>query len=116
MQEFSATASEKIAALPANAQKTELREDAAQLTGLVEAHAPPDEVARQARSLATALVAAYPVPLAPSQPPDVDRGAALYPQMCTACHGVAGAGDGPAAAGLDQIGRGAGRERGGPTV
>src|SRR3546814_3409242 len=34
MQEFSATASEKIAALPANAQKTELREDAAQLTGL----------------------------------------------------------------------------------
>src|SRR3546814_8174637 len=88
MQEFSATASEKIAALPANAQKTELREDAAQLTGLVEAHAPPDEVARQARSLATALVAAYPVPLAPSQPPDVDRGAALYQQMCTACHGV----------------------------
>src|SRR3546814_6715478 len=84
MQEFSATASEKIAALPANAQKTELREDAAQLTGLVEAHAPPDEVARQARPLATALVAAYPVPLAPSQPPDVDRGAALYQQMCTA--------------------------------
>src|SRR3546814_8740258 len=67
MQEFSATASEKIAALPANAHKTELREDAAQLTGLVEAHAPPDEVDRQARSLATALVAAYPVPLAPSQ-------------------------------------------------
>ena len=101
MQEFSATASEKIAALPANAQKPELREDAAQLTGLVEAHAPPDEVARQARSLATALVAAYPVPLAPSQPPDVDRGAALYQQMCTACHGVAGAGDGPAAAGME---------------
>src|SRR3546814_17007640 len=59
------------------------------------------EVARQARALATALVAAYPVPLAPSQPPDVDRGAALYQQMCTACHGVAGAGDGPAAAGME---------------
>lgn len=101
MQEFAATASEKIAALPANTRQPELREDAAHLVELIEGHASPDEVARQARSMATALVAAYPVPLAPAQPPDVDRGAVLYQQMCTACHGVAGAGDGPTAAGMD---------------
>ncbi|MGH8085556.1 MAG: FTR1 family protein [Lysobacter sp.] len=101
MQEFATTASEKIVTLPANARKSELREGAAHLIELIEGHASPDGVARQARSLATTLVAAYPVPLAPSQPPDVARGAALYQQMCTACHGVTGAGDGPAAAGMD---------------
>ena len=62
MQEFAATASEKIAALPANTRQPELREDAAHLVELIEGHASPDEVARQARSMATALVAAYPVP------------------------------------------------------
>src|SRR3546814_16258824 len=58
MQEFSATASAKIAALPANAQKTGLREDAAQLTGLVEALAPTYTVDRQARDLETASLSA----------------------------------------------------------
>lgn len=101
MQEFAATVSENIAALPANARQPELRADATHLVELIEGHASPDEVARQARSMATALVAAYPVPLAPSQPPDMARGAALYQQMCTACHGVGGAGDGPAAAGME---------------
>src|SRR3546814_4608552 len=57
MQEFSATASEKIAALPASVQKTELHEDAAQLTALVEAHAPPAGVDSQARTLPTDPVA-----------------------------------------------------------
>ncbi len=31
----------------------------------------------------------------PSASPDLQRGAAIYAQHCTACHGAAGAGDGP---------------------
>lgn len=101
MQEFARLIDEKIAALPANPEQSALCQDAQQLMQLIEGQVPAEDVANQARSLASALLAAYPVPLAPTQPPDVARGAVLYQQMCTACHGPGGAGDGPAAIGMD---------------
>jgi hypothetical protein len=59
--------------------------------------APPGEVGRLTKSLKEDLLAAYPVSLAPTEVPDVSRGAALYVEQCASCHGAAGAGDGPAA-------------------
>jgi high-affinity iron transporter len=61
----------------------------------------PKEVARVARELAAALIAAHPVPLTPAESPDLARGAALYVEQCAACHGANGDGRGPAAANLD---------------
>ena len=65
------------------------------------APSPPATVAEQSRALAAALLAAYPVPLAPSSPPDLTRATALYAQNCAACHGASGNGHGPNAAKLD---------------
>jgi mono/diheme cytochrome c family protein len=46
-----------------------------------------------------APVAAAPAP-APTAPPDAANGKTLYAANCASCHGPAGAGDGPAGAGL----------------
>jgi len=101
MTEFSATALEKITALPPHAGKDALVEQARTLQASIAAYRDPPEVARMAKGLAEALLAAYPVPVAPGQVPDVVRGAAVYNEHCAACHGATGIGDGPAAANLD---------------
>ena len=61
----------------------------------------PAEVARPAHALADGVLQIYPVPMAPSKPPDLARGAAVFAQQCTACHGPQGGGDGPMAAKLN---------------
>ena len=101
MQEFSASVVERMAALPANAQRAQLVADAEALAEAISAKVEPAVVARDARRLASELIAAFPVPLAPEAAPDLARGAALYAQNCASCHGVSGGGDGPAAEGLD---------------
>ncbi|MCK1790169.1 FTR1 family protein [Pseudomonas violetae] len=58
------------------------------------------DVARQSRQLAAKLAAAYEISQAPIITPDPTRGAPLYVQHCSVCHGDAGAGDGPAGVGL----------------
>ena len=78
MREFSTTVVKQLAALPETPQQTVLLEDAARLNALVEQRAAPEAVATAARQLGAQLIAAYPVPLAPAQPPDLARGAALY--------------------------------------
>ena len=101
MTEFAKTAEEKIQTLPANAGKDDLLAQAAQLQAAIAAHSNPPDVARIAHGLADALLAAYPVPVAPTKVPDVARGVAVFAQRCTVCHGLTGLGDGPAAANLD---------------
>ncbi|HBQ91598.1 MAG TPA: iron permease, partial [Erythrobacter sp.] len=101
MQEFSASVVERMAALPANAQRAQLVADAEALAEAISAKVEPAVVARDARRLASELIAAFPVPLAPDAVPDLARGAALYAQSCASCHGGSGDGAGPAAEGLD---------------
>ncbi|MBJ7411248.1 MAG: cytochrome c/FTR1 family iron permease [Phenylobacterium sp.] len=101
MQEFSATATRRIRALPGAAAHPELAVEAVELERAIAAKADVDAVAAQARRLASDLLAAYPVPLAPQSAPDLARGAALYQEQCAACHGATGAGDGPNARGMD---------------
>jgi high-affinity iron transporter len=101
MREFSSSVRSLIGALPASSAKPQLLTEANGLMASVEQRAEPADVARQARSLATDLLKAYPVPLAPRQAPDIAQGAALYAEQCASCHGVNGRGDGPTARGLE---------------
>ena len=101
MQEFAASVSDRLVALPPSAAQPLLIEQAEGLVAAISRKAPAPEVADRARRLADALLIAYPTPLAPSEVPDLVRGAALYSEQCAACHGVTGHADGPAASGLD---------------
>nr|WP_249144835.1 FTR1 family protein [Bradyrhizobium lablabi] len=100
-QEFAATVAAKLAALPPKPERQALLTEAARLQRAIAAKAEPEQVAEIAHGLAAALLAAYPVPLAPNKLPDLARGATLFSQNCAACHGEAGDGHGPDAARLD---------------
>lgn len=101
MMEFAGQVETRLRSLPAKSAKPDLLRRAGALRAAIAAKAPPAEVAQQSRALASALLAAYPVPLAPSSPPDLARGAALYAENCAACHGRNGDGKGPDAIRLD---------------
>ncbi|MDP9421990.1 MAG: FTR1 family protein [Pseudomonadota bacterium] len=96
MQEFSASVSQRLAALPDNSARAGLLADASSLQQAIGSKAQTNDVARRARGLAAKLLAAYPVPLAPASAPDVSRGRALYAEQCASCHG--GKGEGPSGA------------------
>lgn len=100
-KEFAATIAVKLAALPPKPERQALATEAARLQRTIDDKADPEEVTRIARGLAAALLAAYPVPLAPNKAPNFAHGAALFSQNCAACHGSAGDGHGPDAAKLD---------------
>jgi high-affinity iron transporter len=101
MREFSASVAQRLAALPANPQRAALISEAQALQDAIGRKAAPDEVAQLARSLGSRLLAAYPVPLAPANTPDLARGAQLYAQNCAACHGDTGHADTATARQLD---------------
>jgi high-affinity iron transporter len=101
MSEFTASVRERLAALPGKPAKAKLVADAAALQASVGRKASPPEIEKQARALAGALIAAYPVPLAPGRMPDLARGSALYADNCSSCHGSNGDAKTPIAATLD---------------
>ncbi|MFZ5736487.1 MAG: FTR1 family protein [Pseudomonadota bacterium] len=101
MTEFAGQVETRVRALASTSAKADLLRRSVTLRNAIAAKVPPAMVAEQSRALAAALLAAYPVPLAPSSPPDLTRAAALYAQNCAACHGASGNGHGPDAAKLD---------------
>jgi high-affinity iron transporter len=101
MSEFSASVRERLAALPPGPAKAGLIAGADRLRAAVAARAAPAEVERIARDLAAALLAAYPVALAPPELPDLVRGAALYADNCASCHGSNGDAKTRMAVGMD---------------
>ncbi|WP_414631626.1 FTR1 family protein [Brevundimonas naejangsanensis] len=101
MNEFAGQVRERIAALPTHPAQPALIAKARTLEAAITAKQDPKVVAGQAHALAAELLAAYPTPLAPIRMPDLTRGAKLYAENCSSCHGVAGGGDGPLAADLD---------------
>lgn len=101
MTEFSATVRSSIANLPTKPERAPLIVEAKELQAAIATKAAPEAVAQKARGLASNLLAAYPVPLAPAKAPDPGRGAALYAENCASCHGTKGDGRGPQAARLN---------------
>lgn len=97
MLEFVQAAQRQLGELPETKDKSQLQQTAAALASVIASKGLPSEVANHARALAGALLAAYPVPVAPSKLPSVQRGAALYYAQCASCHGAQGKGDGPLA-------------------
>lgn len=101
MQEFAGSVRQRIAGLPANAAKPALVRQSGDLVASIDRKAEPSEVQTISSRLASALLAAYPVPLAPTELPDLNRGATLFNETCAACHGSNGDARTPAAAKLD---------------
>ncbi|HEX8366067.1 MAG TPA: FTR1 family protein [Allosphingosinicella sp.] len=101
MTEFSASVRERIGRLPEHPAKAGLAAQADSLRRAIAAKVPAEQVAATARRLGRELLAAFPVPLAPRAAPDLGRAAQLYAENCAACHGPAGAGDGPMARGME---------------
>ena len=89
-----------IAAMPAKPEKAGLEQGVSTLRCAIAARQDGADVARQARQLGAKLAVAYEVSQAPIITPDPTRGAPLYAQHCSVCHGDTGAGDGPAGVGL----------------
>lgn len=101
MQEFSAAITATIAQLPPGDAAAQLGEQAGTLEGLIAARASADEVRALTGAMRATVLSAFALRTVPDQTPDLQRGPALYAEHCIACHGAAGAGDGPAAAGLE---------------
>ncbi|WNF55474.1 MULTISPECIES: FTR1 family protein [unclassified Pseudomonas] len=89
-----------IVAMPAKPEKAGLEQGVSTLRSAIAARQDGADVARQARQLGAKLAVAYEVSQAPIITPDPTRGAPLYAQHCSVCHGDTGAGDGPAGVGL----------------
>lgn len=100
-QEFSAVLAELVKGLPANAEQAALAQGVQTLRQAIDQRQDGAVVAKQARQLGARLAVAYEVSQAPVITPDPARGASLYAQNCSICHGDTGAGDGPAGVGLE---------------
>ncbi len=90
MREFSGSVRQRIAGLPASPAKSALVGQSDALVAAIDRKADPVEVQAIAKKLASALLAAYPVAVAPAKVPDLDRGARLFNHSCAACHGANG--------------------------
>lgn len=101
MVEFAQQVHDRLKALPPTSKQASLVTRAETLQAAIARKAPPAEIAGLTKSLKDDLLSAYPVPLAPAKAPDLSRGAAFYVEQCASCHGKKGAGDGPAAKGLE---------------
>ncbi|HEX5386836.1 MAG TPA: cytochrome c, partial [Gemmatimonadales bacterium] len=73
------------------------------LLGLVGATALPDSLDARVQRFTAALASRFGVSLVdvPATAPSLARGAKVYQENCAGCHGSAGRGDGPLAAGLE---------------
>jgi high-affinity iron transporter len=99
--EFARQARAMLDQLPARAEKPALLSQAEHLVTRIQDKRPGPEVAALAQRLRWDIVRTYNVEVAPKRPPDLRIAAALYQAQCSACHGLEGQGDGPAAASLD---------------
>lgn len=98
--EFLAVLKGLIADLPERPERAELTQGVMALQRAIEQREDGAAVAREARQLGAKLAVAYEVSQAPVITPDPTRGAPLYAQHCSVCHGETGAGDGPAGVGM----------------
>ena len=98
--EFLAVLKGLITDLPQRPERDELVQGVNALQTAIEQREDGTAVAREARQLGAKLAVAYEVSQAPAITPDPTRGAPLFAQHCSVCHGETGAGDGPASVGM----------------
>ncbi|WP_323165630.1 cytochrome c/FTR1 family iron permease [Pseudomonas bubulae] len=98
--EFLAVLKGLLADLPQRPEREELLQGVNALQSAIEQRVDGTAVAHEARQLGAKLAVVYEVSQAPAITPDPTRGAPLYAQHCSVCHGETGAGDGPASVGM----------------
>ncbi|MGV3741138.1 MAG: FTR1 family protein [Burkholderiaceae bacterium] len=101
MIEFSQTVEKQIKELPEKSEKTGLLTAADSLKQSINNKGASTIVADQAHELASVLIAAYPIPVAPNATPDLKLGPRIYQAQCASCHGADGKADTPLAAKLN---------------
>lgn len=100
-REFAHSVQEGIARLPSHSQQAVVQQAAGRLQQQIADKVDAAQISQTTASLSAQLIALYPVTQAPRKAPDVAAAAALYVSQCASCHGVTGAGDGPAGKGLE---------------
>lgn len=100
-QEFAGQVKTLVAALAATEAKPRLAGQATELAAAIDRREPAERIAGLAGEMKRAVISAYPVSSAPTKLASAERAATLYRDNCASCHGVQGAGDGAAGAGLD---------------
>ena len=99
-QEFLLILQGVLVNLPAKPERAGLEQELQQLDEAINQRQDGAQVARQARIIAAELSELYQVKQTPAITPDPARGAPLFAEQCSVCHGASGAGDGPAAIGM----------------
>lgn len=99
--EFSAQVADAVRNFPARPEKDPLVAAAAMLAKLIADKGDGAKVSMGARDLQRGLIKVYGIQIAPVRAPDLANAATLYQSNCAACHGAAGAGNGPQAAALE---------------
>lgn len=90
-----------ISGLPPQPERATLEQGVVELHQAVAQRQDGAQVALRARQLAAILASAYGVSQTPAITPDPARGATLFAENCSVCHGPNGAGDGPAGMGME---------------
>jgi len=101
MQDFTAGIQQQLTDLPDGAPRTSLLKQGEQLVSLIQNRSAATEVKSLTTAMRLAIIDSYKVTVVPLKPPDLPRAATLYEKQCSSCHGTAGDGRGPLAAGLD---------------
>jgi len=99
--EFAQTSLELAGKLKETQSQTSLHDGIKKLQTAIAAKRPAPEVAALATSLKEQVIRAARLPVSPRTWPSLAKGEQIYRQNCVSCHGNAGRGDGPAAAGLE---------------
>jgi high-affinity iron transporter len=100
-REFATQAIALMEQLPAVGERSVLLAKARQLLARIDAKAAGPEVSSLAKEVRADVIRVYQLTVAPRQPPDLRKAAALFQANCSACHGAQGRGDGPAARGVE---------------
>lgn len=80
---------------------SEIEKKIASLSRLIKSKADAGQVAKLAREIQAQVIQVAHIEVAPTKWPSLERGKQIFAQNCVACHGMSGAGDGPAGKSLD---------------
>ena len=101
MLDFVGTALSLSKELPASGQREAVVNSAVELQQAVMRKADASQVTAITGKMRKMLLDGFTLPVLPGRVPDLERAASLYASECASCHGPMGAGDGPAAAGME---------------
>ncbi|WP_456447090.1 FTR1 family protein, partial [Thiolapillus sp.] len=87
--------------LPESSQREAVAKSAVELQQAVMRKADASQVTAITGKMRKMLLTGFALPVLPGRVPDLERAAGLYASKCASCHGPLGAGDGPAAAGME---------------